>query len=199
MKKTIGVFLVIFLSSLISISAQYSNEPHIFMNNLTKEIIETLQENEKEVLEDNEAGARLVEPIIKPHVSFELMGKYILGPKAWKEASKKEIEEFKEALEELIIKSYAKTLVSVLDGQVKYYPPKASDGKKERVQIPSVVKVNNNKVHLVYRLVYENDNWKIYDILVERISIAKGFRAQFEDIVQQGGIRGVISAINNKT
>jgi len=196
MRKVMQLVTVLLVACIFKLSADYSDEPHMFLSTLTKDIIEIVKNNQDLVKKDPEAGARIVEPLIKPHVSFELMAKYIVGKKTWSISSKAEQKAFIDELRELLIRTYSTTILALIDGDIKYYPPKGSIQDKDKVQVPSVVLLDSKKIRLMYRLVRDGNDWKIYDILVEKVSLVKGFRSQFAEIIESGkGLDGIIAQL----
>lgn len=204
MNKSVCNLAAVLLTGFLSLTAVFSltadnlDSPHMFLNNLTKDVVAVLNNNQKIIEKDPSQSSKIVEPIIEPYISFDLMSSYIVGKKAWTEASADERKNFIREFKFLIMRTYSTTILAVIDGKIKYYPPKGGISGKERVQVPSVVSLDSKKVRLMYRLVKEENTWKIYDILVEKVSLVKGFRSQFAEIIQKGkGVAGVIKELKS--
>ena len=43
-----------------------------------------------------------------------------------------------------------------------------------------------------------NDGWKIYDIVVEGVSLVLTYRSEFDQVVKQEGIDGLIKRLSQK-
>ena len=67
----------------------------------------------------------------------------------------------------------------------------------KRIQISSKIhKSNGQLIQVEYRLIAdENGDWKVYDLIIEGISILKGFQAQFSNQIRQNGLRSVTEQI----
>jgi phospholipid transport system substrate-binding protein len=49
-----------------------------------------------------------------------------------------------------------------------------------------------------YRLRKEGDEWRIIDIVIERVSLVANFRSQFQEIVSQGGPTKLLDVLREK-
>ncbi|MBX2837038.1 MAG: ABC transporter substrate-binding protein, partial [Gammaproteobacteria bacterium] len=53
---------------------------------------------------------------------------------------------------------------------------------------------NGSKVPVVYKL-REKNGWKIYDIVVESLSLVTSYRPAFADEIKRGGIAGLLNTM----
>ena len=51
---------------------------------------------------------------------------------------------------------------------------------------------------MAYRLERASDAWRIYDIVVEGVSMAANYRAQLDAIFQKGGAPAVLQALERQ-
>ena len=47
-----------------------------------------------------------------------------------------------------------------------------------------------------YHLIRDGEAWKVYDIIVEGVSLMQGYRAQFADDIKQGGLKAAIARMH---
>jgi phospholipid transport system substrate-binding protein len=66
-----------------------------------------------------------------------------------------------------------------------------------RPQVESViVRKNGQQIPVSYRMLQSGGTWKIYDFSVEGISMISSYRAQFDTILQQKGMAGLLAQLN---
>ena len=97
---------------------------------------------------------------------------------------------------EIVIRSYTGKFDpnSKLDIQFNV-PMELGDGKKE---VPAVARYQGNAVTVAYRVEQASKGWMIYDVVIEGVSLASNYRAQFEEIRQKGGGANLLAAMESK-
>ena len=73
----------------------------------------------------------------------------------------------------------------------------AGNLNNKRIQIKStIIRPGKENISVDYRLIATSEgSWKVYDLIIEGVSILQGFRAQFGDDVKMHGINFVINKI----
>ncbi len=138
----------------------------------------------------------LVNKFILPYVDFNEMSVWIAGRTVWGKASEQARNQFIDAFKVLLVRTYATALNTYTNEKVEF-GPQHFDSNKQRIQITSTIvrSGNNNNVHLVYRLIKNDNKWFVYDIIIEGVSILQGFQAQFSDEIRQSGLQKVTAQI----
>ncbi len=58
--------------------------------------------------------------------------------------------------------------------------------KKGRAEVQShIVLSGGRKVPIFYRLTDKSGQWKVYDLIIEGVSLVKNYRTQFREIIRQ--------------
>ena len=132
-----------------------------------------------------ERRARLREAVA-PHFDFREMAKRSLGIH-WKDRSPSERGEFILLYQELLENSYA--------GKIEAYQGEKILYGKESVDPPyavvrtSIVTMSGQEIPVNYLLLRDGDRWKIYDVVIEGISLVNNYRSQFASILQRSSFR----------
>ncbi len=53
-------------------------------------------------------------------------------------------------------------------------------------------------IHLDYQLKQENQDWKVYDVAVDNISITANYRNQFNRVINDQGFDALLSQVKDK-
>ncbi len=128
-----------------------------------------------------ERRARLIEAVA-PAFDFREMAKRSLGI-YWRDRSPSEQEEFTRLYRDLLENSYAGKIESykgekILYGKETVDPPYA-------VVRTSIVTTEGQEVPVNYLLLQEGNRWRIYDVVIEGISLVNNYRSQFASILHR--------------
>lgn len=128
-----------------------------------------------------ERRARLREAVA-PSFDFREMAKRSLGIH-WKNRTPAEQQEFTRLYEQLLENSYAGKIESyhgekILYGRETVDPPYA-------VVRTRIVTGKGQEIPVNYLLLREGDRWKVYDVVIEGISLVNNYRSQFASILER--------------
>ncbi len=133
--------------------------------------------------------------IIFPKFNFLEMGKRSLGSKRWKERSPEERKVFVDVFGKLLENSYANKLESFHDEKINYVD-EIVKGKYAMVKTEVIRK--NGTVNVDYKLIQGGGEWRVYDIVVEGVSMIKNYRSQFARIIHKDSFDTLMEKLNAK-
>jgi len=169
-------------------------DPVQFLHSITDQVLTNLKSSHDAHKSINEIH-KIVNNFIMPNVDFDEMCQWIAGRAVWAKSSESQRENFIKELKQLLIKTYATTLNNYTEEKIEFQHY-SGDLSIKRIQIKStVVRPNKENLAVDYRLVAKEDSWKVYDLIIEGVSILQGFRAQFSDDIRQNGIVSVTNKI----
>jgi phospholipid transport system substrate-binding protein len=61
-----------------------------------------------------------------------------------------------------------------------------------------IVKKNNVRVPIEYRFVKTNDLWKVYDVVIEGVSLVNNYRPQFNGIINSKSYEDLVKMLKEK-
>lgn len=131
---------------------------------------------------------------VAPHFDFQEMAKRSLGI-YWKDRSPAEREEFVHLYQQLLENSYAGKIESyqgekILYGKETVDPPYA-------VVRTDIVTTKGQQIPVNYMLLHEGSQWKIYDVVIERVSLVNNYRSQFASILQKSSFPELIRKLKS--
>ena len=193
--KTIVFAMMVAVSHLLW--AQSSPVP--MLENTASQIIATLKQNKPSLKQNHHIIYQAVERYLLPNVDVNGMARSVLGRQAWIKASAADKQEFTRVFTQLIIRTYANPLAEYTDETVKFLPLRgATDGRFMRVN-SVIVRSNGQNIPLSYSLVSKNNNWKVYDLSVEGVSLLQSFRSQFGQILQNATMQDLIAQMRKNS
>ncbi|MGD8890141.1 MAG: ABC transporter substrate-binding protein [Desulfobacterales bacterium] len=134
--------------------------------------------------------------IIGEVFDYKELSKRTLG-KDWKKLSAEQQTEFVTLFRQLLQGVYADRLLAYSDQKVIF--DKEIMLKKGRAEVQSYIVMSDGKrTPLFYRLTDKSGQWKVYDLIIEGVSLVKNYRTQFRDILANGSPDKLIQILRDK-
>lgn len=113
---------------------------------------------------------------------FEEFSQRTVGPR-WREFSAEEKRRFSNAFANLLFNTYLNRINGYNGEQVAYTGTVSSpDGKL--VEVRTVITMSNGKkTPVFYKMLLKNGQWRVFDVIIENISLVKNYRTQFQSIL----------------
>ena len=127
---------------------------------------------------------------------FNELSRRTLG-KQWKKMSAEQQTEFVKLFKELLQGVYADRLLAYSDQKVLF--EKEIMLKKGRAEVQSYLQTSDGKkVTLFYRLTDKSGSWKVYDVIIEGVSMVKNYRTQFREIIAKDSPEKLLEVLRDK-
>ena len=193
MKRFTYIIALFFLLSPALIAKESADT---FVRKTVEEISTFISEN-KSMLENDEKYLRTkVDELVIPKLNISLMSKIVLGRDNWTSSNDYQKREFQKAFRSLMVRTYMKSLTTFDGERMKFMPFKI--GKKPNIaRVNSVYLLSDGELPVSYRLKFtESDGWKVFDIIIDGISLLKNYRTDFQEHIQSNGINSLIAELN---
>jgi phospholipid transport system substrate-binding protein len=185
--------------SLVSVAqAQELPAPDVLIKNVTSEVLEIVRKD-KDIQSGNYKKAiQLVEAKVLPNFNFTRMTALAMA-RDWRNATPAQQKALTDEFHTLLVRTYSKALSEYRSQTVEFRPFKmnaADTDVKVRTQINQGG--GAKPITLDYYLEKGAAGWKVYDIEVGGISLVTNYREFFGTEVRNGGIDGLIKALQAK-
>jgi phospholipid transport system substrate-binding protein len=114
----------------------------------------------------------------------------------WQPRSPKEREEFSALFADLLERSYVGK-IEAYTGERIVYGQETVDGDQATVRTKLVTK-SGTEIPIDYRMHQVDGRWRVYDVLIEGVSLVGNYRAQFNRIIQQSGYADLVQRLRTK-
>ena len=84
------------------------------------------------------------------------------------------------------------------ESKIRYLPLLAPPDTRRATVRCEVEQPGGNPVQLAYAMYLTADGWKVYDVMVEGISLVTNYRSSFTSIIHQQGMDGLIRQLADK-
>ena len=189
-KKT-SILLAFLLTTNIAFS---SDTPDGFLKDSVQEISLLVSKYKDRFETDEEFLRDKMNSRVMPKLHIKLMSKIILGKKIWTEMAESQKDDFVEAFQYRMTSTYMKS-ITAFDGEKVVFLP-YEPGKRENIAyVKSKYLIPGGDISVDYRLIKKSEEWKVYDIIFDGISLMKNYRADFREHVSQNGIESLITSL----
>lgn len=133
---------------------------------------------------------------IFPQFDVPEMAKRSLGLN-WRPRTPVEKKEFVDLFSHLLEDFFSDKLKSFEDEEF-VYSGEIKDGDYAKVETMIVTK-EGKEISIDYRLHLVDENWKVYDMVIENVSLVKNYRSQFNRIITKSSYQDLVRRIRKIT
>jgi phospholipid transport system substrate-binding protein len=133
--------------------------------------------------------------VIFARFDFSEMARRSLGPE-WRRRSPAEQQEFTNLFTDLLQESYIGTIESY-SGEKVSYGRETQDQDNAEVQTTLMTK-GDATYSINYRLRLLGKDWKVYDVVVENISLVNNYRSQFNRVISKSSYDELVRTMKEK-
>ncbi|WP_303928830.1 phospholipid-binding protein MlaC, partial [Desulfovibrio piger] len=85
------------------------------------------------------------------------------------------------------------------NGEQVAYTGEIANAARTRVEVRTEITMKDGtRVPVAYRMMAKDNSWRVYDIIVENLSLVKNYRTQFQDILTSGTPDELIARVRAK-
>lgn len=193
--KRLSLIVALFASLVGTVQA--AKAPDQLVRETADQVISELTAN-REALENNpEKLYRMVNEIVLPRFDFERMARYVLG-RNWNDASDQQKQAFIKEFRTLLVRTYATALFEYTGQEIVYKPFHMEEGDRRAVVKTEVQPADGPAIPIEYALLQSDDEWKVYDVRIDGLSLVTNYRSQYGRILQRQGMDALISQLAEK-
>jgi phospholipid transport system substrate-binding protein len=137
-------------------------------------------------------ATEFVEQVINPSIDFDRVSVLVLG-KYWKNATPDQKERFKKEFRLLLVRTYTTAFTEYSDWKIRYLPLEMNPSDKKTMVRTEILQPGAQPVAVNYRMVAEGGQWRVYDVLIEGVSLLQNYRSSFTEEVSRTGIDQLIA------
>lgn len=114
----------------------------------------------------------------------------------WNKFTPAQRAEFVKLFEQVLEKAYGDKVLSYTDEKVDFYKETMLSATQAEVQ--SKIITSSKEVPVFYRVINNNGKWKVYDVVVENVSLVQNYRTQFNDILAKDNPDKLLEILRKK-
>ena len=191
-KFLVGISLCIFIAN-----ANAEVAPDVLVKQTADEVL-TIIKNDKEIQAGNKQQLyALVEAKILPNFDFDRVCRMVLG-KSWRSATPEQQAIFQKEFRSLLLRTYASALGKYKDQVIEYKPLRMEVDAKNVSVKTQILQPGGQPVAVDYDLIKSENGWKVYDIVIESVSLVTNYRSQFSNEIRLNGLDSLNKKLEEK-
>lgn len=164
----------------------------------TAEDVMAIVKNDKDIQAGNQDKIfALAEEKILPNFNFDRVSRLVLG-KNWTKATPDQKAAFQTEFRTLLLRTYATALSKYKNQTIQYKPLRLADGANTAAVKTVILQPGGQPIAVDYALEKQADAWKVYDIVIEGVSLVTNYRGQFTQEIRQNGLDSLIKKLADK-
>ena len=136
-----------------------------------------------------------IRKVVGERFDFEEMAKRSLGI-YWRQRTEDQKREFVSLYRDLLQRTYIRKIEGYTDEKIAYTGEKI-DGNYGVVNT-KVITRKNLEIPIDYRVLNENGQWMVYDVVIEGVSLINNYRSQFSTIIHQKSYEELVKKLRSK-
>jgi phospholipid transport system substrate-binding protein len=141
----------------------------------------------------------LADSKVLPHFDFAAMTRLAVG-RHWRDASEPQKKALESEFRSLLVSTYVTALSQAANANqtVEVRPVELKPGQDDVTVRTLVREPGRQPIAIEYRMARGAGGWKVYDVVVENLSLVTNYRGSFTSEITRSGIDGLIKALEEK-
>lgn len=168
--------------------------PNVMVKTMVDEVLSMIKKTK-----DKNALHELAETKILPNFDFQAMTRHAVG-RPWREATPEQRKALEDAFRSLLVSTYTTALSqSSSNNPTVEINPVRINADDTYVTVKTQVKESGRQPIMIdYSMSKTSAGWKIYDVVVENLSLVTNYQGSFSSEIKRSGIDGLIKALRDK-
>jgi phospholipid transport system substrate-binding protein len=195
MTKTIATLIAVL--ALGAAQAQDLTPPDVLVKQVTLEVVDLIAKD-KEIRGGNRAKLiGLINDKVLPHFNFTSMAALAMG-QSWNKATPEQKKRVTDEFKTLLVRTYASALAAYSDQKFDFRPLRARPADTDVTVNVRVLQPGTQPVPIDYSMEKTASGWKVYDVMVGGVSLVANYRTEFNNLVRESGVDGLIKNLSAK-
>ena len=101
----------------------------------------------------------------------------------WTKLNPAQQKEFIQLYRQILEKAYIDKILSYTDEKIVF--PKESMLSSNQAEVQTKVVTSSKEIPIFYNVILKGGTWKVYDVVVENVSLVRNYRSQFNSILEK--------------
>lgn len=171
--------------------------PDVLVKTVTLEVVDIIQKDKDIQMGDRRKIVALIDTKVLPHFNFQAMTASAVG-RSWDKASAEQKTRLNEEFKTLLVRTYASALSAYSNQKFEFRPLRAKPTDTDVTVNVRVMQSGAQPVTIDYDMEKRPTGWKVWDVRVAGISLVANYRTEFDNLVRESGVDGLIKALQTK-
>ncbi|ALA57160.1 putative ABC transporter, auxiliary component, ATP-dependent toluene efflux transporter [Nitrospira moscoviensis] len=173
----------------------YAGAPTEAMKATIDEVLHIIREKDLKQPAKADERRQQLEKVVGARFDYQEMSRRALGA-PWNQLSEQERQEFVSLFRTLLTNSYADKIETYSGEGVQYLNERT---EKEYAEVRTKVLSGKTEIPLDYRLINKAEDWRVYDVVVDGVSLVNNYRGQFTKILRASSYSDLVDQLRKKS
>ena len=114
----------------------------------------------------------------------------------WNKLNPAQQQEFIQLYRQVLEKAYIDKILSYTNEKIVFY--KETNLSENQVEVQSKIITSSKQISIFYRVIMREGTWKVYDVVVENVSLVMNYRTQFNEILAKNTPEQLLEILRKK-
>ena len=171
--------------------------PDLLVKNVTLEVVDIIRKDKDIQQGDRKKVIALIEAKVLPHFNFQAMTASAAG-RNWDKANADQKARLMDEFKTLLVRTYSSALASYSNQKFDFRPLRAKPTDTDVTVFVRILQSGSEPVTIDYDMEKRPGGWKVWDVRVGGISLVANYRTEFDNLVRESGVDGLIKALSTK-
>jgi len=172
-----------------------AGEPLEVVRNTIDKAVQILKDPRLQAKDKKRERIDRLREVLTPIFDYDEMSKRALGAH-WRRRTAAEQEEFIVLFRDFLERTYSDK-IDLYGGEKVLFGRETIDGDFAQVET-TIISLKGEEIAVVYKLRRGNGKWKVYDAVVENISLINNYRSQFDRVISSASYEELIKRLREK-
>ena len=190
-------FFAILITAFVPLLAGAQEAPDALVKRVTDELLALIKADKELAAGNQRKVVEVAESKVLPHFDFARMTRLAVG-RNWAQATDAQKEALVKEFRTLLVRTYSSSLSAYRNQTIEVKPTKLQAADKEATVRTAVIQQGGPPIPIDYSMQKEESGWKVYDVVIDGVSLVTTYRGSFNDQIQKGGIDGLIKTLTDR-
>ena len=171
--------------------------PDVLVKTVTLEVVDIIQKDKEIQGGDHKKVIPIIETKVLPHFNFQAMTASTIG-RSWDKASPEQKARLVEEFKTLIVRTYSSALASYSNQKFDFRPLRSKPTDTDVTVNVRILQTGAQPVTIDYDMEKRPSGWKVWDVRVAGVSLVANYRTEFDNVIRESGIDGLIRTLQSK-
>ncbi len=191
MKRFVWAAVLFFMAGLAQAEVV---APDVLVKNTAQDVIAIIKQDKDLQSGDQKKVLALVDAKILPNFDFTRMTQLAAG-RYWRQATPGQKNALVSEFRTMLVRTYTKAFMQYKGETIDVKPAKFSPTDTETTVRTQLLKPGGQPTDVDYVMRKSDEGWKVFDVVIEGVSMVTSYRSSFSSQIEQSGIDSLIKSL----
>ena len=198
LRSALAASLAVAVTAAVVPLAVFAQEaPDAIVRKNTNEILAAIKADKDLAAGNQKKIEKLADEKVLPYFNFVRMTQLAVG-RNWRDANDVQKKSLIDEFRTLLVRTYSTSLTQFRNQTIDVKPLKVAAAETEVVVKTQVNQPGGQPIPIDYSMEKSGDTWKVYDVLIDGVSLVTNYRSSFNTEIQKSGIDGLIKSLTER-